>query len=47
VNQLAPLYEVVDHYRHRGILSVVDGTQAVDDVAGEVLRLLRVGSRAA
>jgi len=47
VNQLAPLYEVVDHYRHRGILSVVDGTPAVDDVAGEVLRALRVGSRAA
>jgi adenylate kinase len=47
VNQLAPLYEVVDHYRHRGILSVVDGTQSVDEVAGEVLRALRVGSRAA
>ena len=47
VHQLAPLYEVVDHYRSRGILSVVDGTQTVEDVAGELLRLLRVGSRAA
>jgi adenylate kinase len=47
VHQLAPLYEVVDHYRHRGILSVVDGTQPVEDVAGDVLRVLRVGSRAA
>jgi adenylate kinase len=47
VHQLAPLYEVVDHYRHRGILSVVDGTQTVDQVTEEILRALRVGSRAA
>ena len=47
VHQLAPLYEVVDHYRHRGNLSVVDGTQSIEAVTGEILRLLRVGSRAA
>jgi len=47
VHQLAPLYEVVDHYRHRGTLSVVDGTQPVEGVTGEILRVLRVGSRAA
>lgn len=45
--QLAPLYEVVDHYRERGILSVVDATQAIPAVTAEILRLLRVGSRAA
>ena len=47
VHQLAPLYEVVDHYRHRGNLSVIDGTQSIEAVTGEILRLLRVGSRAA
>jgi adenylate kinase len=45
--QLAPLYEVVDHYRERGVLSVVDATQSIPGVTAEILRLLRVGSRAA
>lgn len=45
--QLAPLYEVVDHYRERGVLSVIDGTQSISDVTGDILRLLKVGDRAA
>jgi adenylate kinase len=45
--QLAPLYEVVDHYRERGILSVVDGGQPVPAVTDDLLRLVRVGDRAA
>jgi adenylate kinase len=45
--QLAPLYEVVDHYRERGILSVVDGGRPVPAVTGDLLRLVRVGDRAA
>jgi adenylate kinase len=45
--QLAPLYEVVDHYRERGTLSVVDGRQPIASVTGDILRLLRVGERAA
>ena len=45
--QLAPLYEVVDHYRERGVLSVIDGTRAIADVTADILRLLKVGDRAA
>jgi adenylate kinase len=45
--QLAPLYEVVDHYRERGILSVIDGTQSISKVTADILRLLKVGDRAA
>ena len=45
--QLAPLYEVVDHYRDRGILSVIDATRSIPKVSHEILRLLRVGDRAA
>lgn len=45
--QLAPLYDVVDHYREQGILSIVDATRSIPEVTGELLRLLRVGDRAA
>jgi adenylate kinase len=45
--QLAPLYEVVDHYRERGILSVIDGTRSIPEVTADILRLLKVGDRAA
>lgn len=45
--QLALLYEVVDHYRDEGILSVVDATRSIPEVTAELLRLLRVGDRAA
>ena len=46
-SQLAPLYEVVDHYRDLGILSVIDATRPIPEVSHEILRLLRVGDRAA
>ena len=45
--QLAPLYEVVDHYRDQGILSVIDATRAIPEVSADILRLLRVGDQAA
>jgi adenylate kinase len=45
--QLAPLYEVVDHYRQQGNLSIIDGTQPIAAVSADILRLLRVGDRAA
>ena len=45
--QLAPLYEVVDHYRERGVLSVIDGNQSISEVTADILRLLKVGDRAA
>lgn len=40
LQQLAPLEEVVDHYRQRGILTVVDGTQSIDRVAADLLAAL-------
>lgn len=40
IQQLAPLEEVVDHYRRRGILSVVDGTQSIDRVAADLAAAL-------
>jgi adenylate kinase len=45
--QLPPLYEVVDHYRERGVLSVIDATRRIGEVGEDILRLLRVGDRAA
>jgi adenylate kinase len=42
VQQLGPLEEVVDHYRRRGILSVVDGTQSIDRVAADLAAALGV-----
>jgi adenylate kinase len=42
--QLGPLGEVADHYRAAGVLTPVDGTQAIDDVTADLLAA--VGSRA-
>lgn len=36
LRQLAPLAEVVDHYRGRGILATVDGTQSIEGVAADL-----------
>jgi adenylate kinase len=44
LQQLGPLNEVADHYRERGILSTVDGTQSIDGVAADLLAA--VGSAA-
>ncbi|HYL41725.1 MAG TPA: nucleoside monophosphate kinase [Candidatus Binatus sp.] len=38
--QLAPLAEVVAHYRRAGVLRTVDGRQPVDAVTAEVLEVL-------
>jgi adenylate kinase len=45
LQQLVPLEEVVDHYRRLGILATVDGTQPIEDIAGDLLAAL--GSPAA
>ena len=36
--QLAPMYEVVDHYRGRGVLTAVNGEQPIEAVTEELLR---------
>lgn len=38
--QLAPLHEVTEHYRSRGVLSTVDGLQSIERVTGELLAAL-------
>ena len=40
VQQLAPLGEVVDHYREGGILHGVDGTRSIEDVTAGLLAAL-------
>jgi adenylate kinase len=42
LQQLAPLEDVVDHYRRRGILSTVDGTQRIEQVFADLVRALEV-----
>jgi len=42
VQQLAPLEEVVDHYRGRGVLSTVDGLQRIEAVTDALLDALGV-----
>lgn len=38
--QIPPLLEVVDHYRKRGVLQVVDGREPISDVSERMLRAL-------
>jgi adenylate kinase len=38
--QIPPLLEVVDHYRQRGVLQVVDGREPISDVSDRMLRAL-------
>jgi len=38
--QIPPLLEVVDHYRRRGVLQVVDGREPISDVSDRMLRAL-------
>jgi adenylate kinase len=40
VQQLAPLDEVVDHYRRGGVLAVVDGTRPIEQVTAGLLEAL-------
>jgi adenylate kinase len=43
--QLPPMYEVVDYYADRGVLSTVDGDQPVDDVTDALLRAIAQPAR--
>ena len=38
--QLAPLHEVVEHYRDRDALTTIDGLQPIDRVTGALLGAL-------
>jgi adenylate kinase len=38
--QLGPLHDVADHYRAQGILTPVDGTRMIEDVAASLLEAL-------
>ena len=38
--QLPPMYEVVDHYTERGVLTAVDGEQPIDDVTAALVRAI-------
>ena len=44
--QLVPLYDVVEHYRGRGILSTVDGLQDIERVTASLLEALGVATSA-
>jgi adenylate kinase len=44
--QLVPLYDVVEHYRGRGILSTVDGLQDIEHVTASLLEALGVTTSA-
>lgn len=43
--QLPPMFEVVDYYSERGVLSTVDGTRPVADVTDELLRAVTSPAR--
>jgi adenylate kinase len=38
--QLAPMYDVVDHYTQRGVLTAVDGEQSIEAVTQALLRAI-------
>jgi adenylate kinase len=38
--QLAPMYDVVDHYTERGVLTAVDGEQSIEAVTVALLRAI-------
>jgi adenylate kinase len=45
--QLPPMYEVIDHYADAGVLSAVQGDQAIDEVTADLRRCLGISGRAA
>jgi adenylate kinase len=47
VQQLGPLAEVADHYRSRGVLTAIDGTQSIERVAADLVRALGLPASAA
>ncbi|HEX5467248.1 MAG TPA: nucleoside monophosphate kinase [Candidatus Limnocylindrales bacterium] len=38
--QLPPMYDVVDHYTERGILTAVDGEQSIDEVTAALVQVI-------
>jgi adenylate kinase len=44
--QIPPLLDVVDHYRHNGVLATVDGRLPIDQVSGAVIAALSGGAGA-
>jgi adenylate kinase len=46
VQQLGPLAEVADHYRGRGVLTAIDGTQSIESVAADLVLALGLQSSA-
>ncbi len=43
--QLPPMYEVVDHYTERGVLTAVDGEQSIEQVTEVLLRAMTQPAR--
>jgi adenylate kinase len=43
--QLPPMYEVVDHYTERGVLTAVDGEQSIEQVTEVLLRAMTQPTR--
>jgi adenylate kinase len=44
--QIAPLEEVVDHYRTNGVLRTVDGSRPIDEVSTDVLAVVATRDKA-
>jgi len=43
--QLPPMYEVVDYYKQKGVLSTVDGSKSIDDVSTALMRAIAQPAR--
>ena len=43
--QLPPMYEVVDYYAERGVLSTVNGDQSIDEVSDALIRAIAQPTR--
>ena len=43
--QLPPMYDVVDHYTERGVLTAVDGEQSIEQVTEALLRAMTQPAR--
>lgn len=43
--QLPPMYEVVDYYADRGVLSIVDGDKSIDEVSDALMRAIALPAR--
>ncbi|MFI5293339.1 MAG: adenylate kinase, partial [Candidatus Limnocylindrales bacterium] len=43
--QLPPMYEVIDHYTDRGVLTAVDGEQPIEAVTDALMRAIAQPAR--